>query len=80
MKFADAQGHLIPCSFNDNTYTINSAEVDNYGLVTKTNNTEIKLELSKSDLDKLANASKLIYSITLAGQTNQSAIQITAKE
>jgi hypothetical protein len=80
MKFADAQGHLIPCSFNDNTYTINSAEVDNYGLVTKTNNTEIKLELSKSDLDKLANASKLIYSITLAGQTNQSAIQITAKD
>jgi hypothetical protein len=49
-------------------------------LVTKTNNTEIKLELSKSDLDKLANASKLIYSITLAGQTNQSAIQITAKD
>lgn len=80
MKFADEQGHLIPCSFNDKIYTITSADVDNNGLVTKSTNTEIRLELSKSDLDNLSSASKLIYSITMAGQTNQNAIQITAND
>jgi hypothetical protein len=36
--------------------------------------------LRKNDLDKLAKASKLIYSITMAGQTSQNAIQITTKD
>ena len=79
MKFLDANNTVITSSINESTYDINSAQVDSKGIVT-TNGatiTNLNIALTSAQTAELSNAKKMVYSITVAGQDINKAIQFT---
>ena len=79
MKFLDASNSVIASSINDSTYVINSAQVDNKGIVT-TNGatiTNLNIALTSAQTAALSTAKNMVYTITIAGQDQSKAIQFT---
>ncbi len=77
MKFLDANNNIITTSLNDLPYVINSGEVDGSGIVTNATISPINIELTKIQANEIKDATGMIYTLVLAGQTNSNPINIT---
>lgn len=77
MKFLNATNAVITSSINDNTYVINSGNVDNNGLVTSPTITPINIELTKEQATQLKDAKSMIYTFKVEGQDATKQIQFT---
>ncbi len=77
MKFLDASNNVITSSLNDLTYTINAGEVNSSGLVTAETVSPIDIELTKAQANEIKDAKGMIYSLELAGKTDNDPIQVT---
>jgi hypothetical protein len=77
MKFLDASNNLITSSINDSTYVINSGKVDNSGIVTEATSSLLFIRLSKKQANEIKDAKGMVYSLLLAGRTNNDPIQIS---
>ena len=76
-KFIDANNNVIASSLNDSTYVINSGIVNSSGIVTAETVSPINIELTKTQANDIKDAKGMIYSLVLAGKTNNDPIQIT---
>jgi len=77
MKFLDASNNVITSSLNTSTYVINSGEVNSFGLVTAETVSPINIELTQTQANEIKDAKSMIYSLVLAGKTDNDPIQIT---
>lgn len=78
LKFVDSLDVEIPTSFQKN-YTIQSGKVDSQGLVQPGNETKqtLTISLTKDQLLTLRKAKKILYSVQIDGNTNDTNIQFT---
>jgi hypothetical protein len=78
MKFMNATNSVIQIpSINDSTYTINSAQVNNLGIVTSPTVSKLRIELTAAQTGQLNAAKSMIFIITVSGQDASKAIQFT---
>lgn len=69
MKFQDVSGSNIVSAFNDSTFVVNSAKVDNNGLTIGSTVSKLIVPLSKTDAVNLKNANRMIFTVAITGNS-----------
>ena len=78
MKFMNAANSVIQIpSINDPIYTINSAQINNLGVVTAPTVSNLRIELTAAQTAQLNDAKSMIFTVNISGQDASKTIQFT---